>query len=113
VRRGRNDRRKKEGRTGEKTTSRRQSRTGEELRKETERGREPDAERGEETDTKGKQNGKEARRREWHQSFFPESQLQAQEEFHPAAAVNQVSFSFLLLPFIIAQTLCRCNLITS
>jgi len=49
------------------------ARIREELRKETKRGREPDAERGEETDTKGRQNGKEARRREWHQSFFPES----------------------------------------
>jgi hypothetical protein len=77
-----------------------------------ERRRESDAERGEETDTRRRQNGKEARRREWHHSFFPESQRQAQEGFLPAAAVNQVSFSFLLLPFIIAQTLCRCNLIT-
>jgi len=50
--------------------------------------------------------------REWHYSFFSESQRQAHEGFPPATVVNQVSFSFLLLPFIIAQTLCRCNLIT-
>ncbi|KAJ6925204.1 hypothetical protein NC652_018215 [Populus alba x Populus x berolinensis] len=39
--------------------------------------REPDAERGEGKETRRRQNRREARRREWHQSFFPESQQQA------------------------------------
>ena len=48
---------------------------------------------------KRRQNGREAKRKEWHPSFFLEFQRQAQERLHPATPVDQVSFSLGLSIF--------------